>query len=50
MALDVSDMERTTKAIKGVVGKCLTIGGLVKPRTLKQKARAFLRWRRQYGR
>jgi hypothetical protein len=24
MALDVSDMERTTKAIKGIVGKRLT--------------------------
>jgi hypothetical protein len=42
-----SDSERAAVIAKGIEGKRLTIGGLVKPRTLKQKASAFLRWRKR---
>ena len=36
-------------AVKGAEGKRLRIDSLVKPRTLKQKARSFMRWRNKYG-
>ena len=45
--LGVTDGERAAKALKGIEGKRLTYGYLTKPRTLKQEARHFLRWRRR---
>ena len=41
----VTDAERTGFAVRGVKGKRLLYGDLVRPRTPKQTARAFLRWR-----
>ena len=47
MALGVNDKTRTRKAIKGIAGKRLTYRNPDKQRTPKQKARAFLRWRKK---
>ena len=44
-ALEISDQIRTETALQGIVASASHIGGLTKPRTLKQKANAFLRWR-----
>jgi hypothetical protein len=43
--LGVNDAERTAVAPKGIEGKAPPIGGLVKPRTLKQLARKL--WRKR---
>ena len=43
--LGYDDTERAAELLRGTKGKRLSIGDLTKPRTLKQKARAFLRWR-----
>ena len=44
-----SDGERAAFIAKGIEGKRLTYRRIVKPRTLKQKAFAFLRWRKTNG-
>ncbi len=47
-ALGIEDAERANNALKGVQPESASpIGGLTTPKTLKQKARRFLRWRRR---
>ena len=46
-ALGIEDTERANNALKGIGGKRLTYRPLTKPKTLKQKARRFVRWRRR---
>ena len=41
--LGISDPQRAGKLLKGIIGKRLTYRRLTKPKTIKQKAKRFLR-------
>ena len=46
-ALGYDDAERAAALLRGARARGFSISGLVKPRTVKQWARNFMRWRKR---